>query len=142
MDFVFDLHSQLTRWREDKDARFRARLHASLGAAGVVCEKPLQNRDDERTRLSGAGFGAGNEVAPAERQLDHGALDGTRFGEAKIADTLEEPGVQAERGERHRRRIARCRLERRRLRRRSGILVVCGRTAGRTSRRSRSSAPV
>ena len=101
LHLVFDLHGQLARRREHERSRAR-RLRTRL------VEEALQDRNEERGGLAGAGLGAGDHVAAAERQRNHAALDRPGFTPAEIADARQQPHVERELVERDR-----CRIERR-----------------------------
>ena len=72
VDFVLDLHRQLTRRREDEHARFRKKgsgvfFRGWRDGVGRLkktpdpfFQEPLQSRDDERRRLARSGLGARN----------------------------------------------------------------------------------
>ena len=118
VDFVFDLNRELTRGREHH--------HAALDCAGksrcvsggadleIVGQQSLDGRNDERGGLARAGLGARNQVVSFERERNHRALDRTRFAEAEVANAFKEPGIEAERCESDRRRVADGRFESRR----------------------------
>ena len=103
LDLVFDLHGELARRREHERACAR-RLRRRL------VEEALQDRNEERGGLARAGFRARDDVAAAERQRDHAALDRPGFGPAEIANARQQPRVERELVEGDR-----CRIERRRL---------------------------
>ena len=69
VDFVFDLDRELARRREHQ--------HAALGRRGLRRrgQQPLQRREHEGAGLAAAGFGAGDEIVPGERERDHRALN-------------------------------------------------------------------
>ena len=86
---LVDLHRELARRREDQRAAWRR--------AGSPMQ-PLQDRQQERRGLAGAGRGAGDQVAAREGQRDGVGLDRGRPGEAELLDRrFEEIGVEAER---------------------------------------------
>ena len=102
LDIVVDLHGELARRREDEDARARREgAHAPRVELGltVVGEHPLEQRQDERGRLAGAGLGAGDQVAALADDGQHGRLDRRRLGEPAVAHASQQPGVEAERVE-------------------------------------------
>ena len=78
----------------------------------LLREQPLQRRDDKGRRFSSAGIGARDEIVIGERERNHRGLDRTCIDPAQIARALEQPDVQSERRERHRRRVDVDRLER------------------------------
>ena len=116
MDFVLDLHGELARRREHQHAalagRAAGRLRAGRGTSARGREQPLQGRHDERRGLAGAGLGARNQIVAGERERNDGALNRPRLGEPEIANAFEQPRVEVEGRKRHRRGVARRRLER------------------------------
>jgi hypothetical protein len=62
-------------------------------------KEALQNRDEERGRLAGARLGAANHVVADERERNDPALHRARVWPSEIANPVQEPLIQAERGE-------------------------------------------
>lgn len=141
MDFIFDLNSQLARWRENEHAGVAARLSASFR----VIEQALEHREDEGHGFAGPGLGAGEQVALRQRERNDSALNRARFDESQIADAFEEPRIEAERRERPGRQVARRGVQPDwRRTRRAGLRCVRGgwTLAARTGARSRAAASV
>ena len=87
-----NLRGELTRRREDEDANPRAGGRLEL----------LQDRQDERGGLPGAGLGAGEDVAAREDVRDDFGLDGRRLLVVLVEDGADEGRREAEGGERGR----------------------------------------
>jgi hypothetical protein len=115
VDLVFDLDRELSRRREHQHPAAR-RGGRAVDVGPRRREQPLQSGHDERGGFAGAGFGARDDVAAGEGEGNHSGLHRASVLEPEIADAFEEPRVQIQRGERHGRRVARRRFERRRRR--------------------------
>jgi hypothetical protein len=61
-----------------------------------VLPHPIEDREDEGGRLSGAGLRGREDVAALEDERDGGRLDGGRFVVAFLGDRAEKVGRQAE----------------------------------------------
>ena len=114
VDLVLDLHRELARRREDQHAAFAAgSASPASGSAVRASSAPC------RCVSSHCSVGTTNAaVLPvpvsahairslaAERQRNHRGLNRPRVAEAEIADAFEQPRVEVERRERHRRGVA------------------------------------
>ena len=129
LHLVLDLHRQLARGRQHQ--RARAQRHGRrLG------EEALEDRHQERRRLAGAGFGAGDHVAAGQRQRDHAALHRARVGPPEVLDAAQQPRVEVQRveGQWARDRTAPARTGASRARRASARARDGGRAAARGGR--------
>ena len=125
VDFVLDLHRELTRRREYENPGLRCRRGACLDdvcgrlrlqARHSGCparaearrrrQEFLQCRHHEGRRLAGAGLGAGEEVGSSNCQRNHSGLDRPGFDESQVANAFEQPAIETERRERDRARVA------------------------------------
>ena len=95
--------------------RIRTLIGASPLALLIRRQQPLQRRDYKGRGLACAGFRAGNQIVARESERNHRALDRPCFAETEIADAFKQSRVEAERGERHGRRVAGRGFESRRL---------------------------
>ena len=113
LEFVFDLHGELARRRENEHARFRLPLGNRRRR-----EKAMHQRQQKRQRLPCPRLRARHQIGPIEYARVDGSLNRRGRHEPSIGDRLLELGVQAKRGKRDWSRIVRRRLERHRRRRR------------------------
>src|SRR4051812_8852622 len=104
-DALLDLEAELAGRREDErtnrlppvvSPRTPAGFGRVLPARRASRVEQLEQRQDERRRLAGAGLGACEHVTSAEDQGDRLALDGSRFAVALIGDRAEQLGRQPE----------------------------------------------
>ena len=131
LDVVFDLHAELARRRENQ--------HACEADVGWSCRARLQqaieNRQQERRCLAGAGIGAADHIVARQRQRDDGALDRRGRFEAAHANAFEKRRIEPERVEGDRRRIVV------RLRTIVGLWTMRGVQPGCSARAAGSAAP-
>ena len=80
----FRLQRDLARWREDQCAN------------AFTMREFLRNRQHERRRFSGAGLGESDDVATAERDLDHRRLNRRRMFKADACDEIDDRFAQSE----------------------------------------------
>ena len=73
-DVVRDLHRQLARRREDQDAREAAFLRRRRARR----QQPVEDRQQERGSLAGAGVGAADQIVAVHHDGDDGALNRRR----------------------------------------------------------------
>ena len=66
------------------------------GTDGMGVVQPLQDRQDERSRLAGARLGAGEQVAAGQHEWNRLGLDGCGLGVALVRDRAEELGREPE----------------------------------------------
>ena len=81
-----------------------ARGHENEGpkrARSAAARKPLENRQDERGRLAGAGLGGTDQIATGERQRDGFLLNGGGALVAFFGYGADQLGNQPEGGEWH-----------------------------------------
>ena len=81
-------------------SRVGVRISARVVPAGLV-DQPVQDRQQERRRLSAARHGAGEHVPSRKRRRDGIGLDRCRAGEAELLDALQKARVEVETTERH-----------------------------------------
>jgi hypothetical protein len=100
---LLDLEGELAGWRQDEDADRRSRSVAMArirggrgGADSVAVVEPLEDRQDECSRLAGAGLGASEEVAAGQNEWDRLCLDGGGLGIALVRDSAEKLGREPE----------------------------------------------
>jgi hypothetical protein len=98
---LLDLERELAGRCEDKDAdrwpdgvATIARRYAPIDRMTVG--QSLEDGEDERGRLAGAGLGAGEKIATLEDEGDRLSLDGGGLGVALVRDGAEEFGRQPE----------------------------------------------
>ena len=118
LEVFFDLERQLTRRREHEHARgLRTRRIARIFGVELRVEQALHDRQQERGGLARAGLRAADQVDAGQHVREHGALDRRGLFELMLREGAVQPRVEAEVGERDRRRIVRHGLERDRGRR-------------------------
>ncbi len=98
---LLDLEGELTSWCQDEDADRRPGRVARVpgwgsGADSVAVVEALEDRQDERGRLAGAGLGAGEQVAAGQHEGDCLCLNGGGLGVALVRDSAEELGREPE----------------------------------------------
>ena len=79
-------------------ARIRARLYRLAGGVAVgrhLDEQPLEDGDDERERLAGAGLRAGDDVEALEGQRDDRGLHLTGLLVAHVDAAGHQPRIEA-----------------------------------------------
>jgi hypothetical protein len=80
-------------------ARISTRVKPRSSGAGARLQHPVQDRQQERGGLAGAGVGAADEVVAAHDDRDDRALDRRRGREAADADPVEQRRFEPERVE-------------------------------------------
>ena len=100
-DGVLDLRRQLARRGEDEGAAVR--LAGGVAVGRHLDEQPLEDGDDERERLAGAGLRAGDDVEALEGQRDDRGLHLPGLLVAHVDAAGHQPRIEAQRGERPRR---------------------------------------
>ncbi len=102
-DALLDLQRELARRLDDQDARgpTAARVPGHVASRHGRGAKELQDRQDERGRLAGAGLGGSEQIASGQNDRDRLALHRGRVEVSLVRDGAEELGRQPEVRERH-----------------------------------------